>query len=197
MVKRLDRVKRVPKKASEYFIVLLDNLSLKLKENSIDTRCFILITDTESGYVHFNIEAWSTFKFSLRLSDMKPIMEGKDLTNITMGWELDDLIEKISQNLKAWDSFIKLSNSIDRNKQFILNNTIVVNYESNAPHTGGIFEVEFTKDSELCQGMMKPFLNKPIQEWYGYNHEDAVRNAMEYNPKAVPVNVKFLRTEKF
>lgn len=197
MIKRLDRVKRVPLKATKYFEDILFALDAKLTELEVGSRADILITDVEKEHVHFNVEAWETFKFTLRLSDMKPVKEGKMLTLPEMGWSRDELIEKIIPDLQAWDYYIKLSASIDKSKQFIINFDTVVEYESNAPLGGGIYEVEFEKNSSKPKCMMGPWLRNHKQQWYGYNHEDALRNALEYQPSRKPVRVKFLRTEKF
>jgi hypothetical protein len=139
----------------------------------------ITFIENDGEFIHFNIEAWDTFKYSRRGTDGRYIREGTDLNGI--GISENCLIDKVVINqtrrksyLEAYNTALKAANG--NHKRVVALGTreypnFIVVDDTVANASGDTHYFRFTTDETP---------NPNLSSWIGWDAADAYRNAKPY-----------------
>ena len=106
-------------------ISILRNLLLhKASDLQLDYTPDLVMICAERDYVHFNIHSRNTFKYSLRLKDMRVIPEGCHLGGYK-GLTLNQVYSKVSQDLTAHAKRIKLLDKAEKKNAIVFDGYLV------------------------------------------------------------------------
>lgn len=116
---------------------------------------------------HVNIEAWSTFKYSFRVSDGKWIREGVDLNS--SGLSTAQVYKRVLENIKAHAKIIALHNEADASNCVVFNGALVVVENADAKSWMHPQTVWTLIDENGIES-----------NWYGFGPKEALENAYPF-----------------
>lgn len=116
--------------------------------------------------IDFNIENWSTFKGTFRLSDGRVIREGVDLNSV--GMSIGQLYKRMLIQLKAHAETIALHNKATKENALVFRGKLVKAKGFEAKTWFGV-ETIFTIHTRVGKS-----------DWYGRNADDALSNAAAF-----------------
>jgi len=147
--------------------VLRNMLLQKADQLKLNYTPDLVVIDAEENFVHININSWSTFKGSIRLSDLRYIPEGVDLTS--KGLTLNQVYSRVCKNLIAHAKHIKLFEQAEKTNSLLFNGYLV--------KCIGFKPGQFFKNPNTIFEIQSSIVSS---RWHGFNARDALNNASPF-----------------